>query len=369
MILKSVVAIAALKAALKRLGISTEITSDISDSAIRQLGISAKAEVLPILMAIQAGHFLTEIDIEGNAYIQDGVGAADGLIYHLLKGITDDTAAIDDAIFAFNKVIADNPSVSHTEVFDFYKSLANSANATDTHFANVGKTLTEPPVAVDVYTYALSRALTDSAVATESDFKAVAKFFTENPGLTDINILSFFKNLSETPNVTDTINTFALTKALTDAVNATDDLDAEASILDDQVAQFTKNTTNITTVSDIIAIVSAFSRSFSDNPGLTDTNTLDIGKILSENPAFSDTNYINFGKLLEETPGISEVFSLQVSLSPFSDTPGITDSVDIVPNKIFTEAPSLTDAGSLRSQGYCDFTFFAEDYVGASRTF
>ena len=29
----------------------------------------------------------------------------------------------------------------------------------------------------------------------------------------------------------------------------------------------------------------------------------------------------------------------------------------------------ITDAGSLRSQGYCDFTYFQEDYVGASRTF
>ena len=133
--------------------------------------------------------------------------------------------------------------------------------------------------------------------------------------------------------------------------------------------QFIKNTTNIATVADSFARVVAFLRSFSENPGLTDTDTLEIGKVLSENPAFSDTNYFNFGKLLEETPGISEVFSLQVTLNPFSDTPGITDSADIVPNKVFTEAPSLTDAGSLRSQGYCDFTFFAEDYVGASRTF
>ena len=337
--------------------------------ALKKLRITATAEQLPILMAIEVGHFLTEIDIEGTVYIQDGVGAVDGALFAFFKTLTDDTAAIDDAIFAFNKVLAENPSVSEAQVFDFYKSLANSAVATDAYVPNFGKTATETPVAVDIYTYALSKALTDSAVATESDFKAVAKFFTENPGLTDTNILSFFKNLSETPNVTDTINTFALTKALTDAVNATDDLDAAASILDDQEMQFIKNTTNIATVADSFARVVSFIRTFSDNPGLTDTDTLEIGKILSENPAFSDTNYVNFGKLLEETPGISEVFSLQVALSTFSDAPGITDSADIVPNKVFTEAPSLTDAGSLRSQGYCDFTFFAEDYVGASRTF
>ena len=336
--------------------------------ALKKLRITATAEQLPILMAIEVGHFLTEIDIEGAVYVQDGVGAADGALFHFFKTLTDDTAAIDDAIFAFNKVLAENPSVSEAQVFDFYKSLANSAVATDAYVPNFGKTATETPVAVDIYTYALSKALTDSAVATESDFKAVAKFFTENPGLTDTNILSFFKNLSETPNVTDTV-VRDFPKFLSDTVTATDDLDAAASILDDQEMQFIKNTTNIATVADSFARVVAFLRSFSENPGLTDTDTLEIGKVLSENPAFSDTNYFNFGKLLEETPGISEVFSLQVTLSPFSDTPGITDSADIVPNKVFTEAPSLTDAGSLRSQGYCDFTFFAEDYVGASRTF
>ena len=349
--LASVVAVAALEAALK------------------QLRITVTAKQLPILMAIQAGHFLSEIDVEGNAYVTDGTAAVDTFIYQFFKTLTDDTAAIDDAVFAFNKVLAENPSVSETQVFDFYKSLADSANATDTHFSAVGKALTEPPVAVDVYTYALSRALTDGAVATESDFKAVAKFFTENPTLADTNVLSFFKNLSETPNVTDTIDTLALTKALTDAVNATDDLDAAASILDDQEMQFTKLTTNATTVADSFARVVAFLRSFSENPGVTDISTIEVGKVLSENPAFSDTNYFNFGKLLGETPGISEVFSLQVTLSPFSDTPGITDSADIVPNKVFLEAPSFTDAGSLRSQGYCDFTFFAEDFVGASRNF
>ena len=38
-------------------------------------------------------------------------------------------------------------------------------------------------------------------------------------------------------------------------------------------------------------------------------------------------------------------------------------------NRNFTNTASSTDAGSLRNQGYADFTFFAEDYVGASRTF
>ena len=349
--LTSVVAVAALEAALK------------------QLRITVTAKQLPILMAIQAGHFLTEIDIEGTVYANDGVGAADGALLAFFKTLTENPVLADNAVTAFYKVLAENPSVSETQVFDFYKNLANAANATDTHFSDIGKPVTDDPNATDAHAYALTRSLAHAAAIVDTDFKAVAKFFTENPAMADTNILSFFKNLSENPNFTDTINTLALTKALTDAVNATDDLDAAASILDDQEMQFVKNTTNTAAITDAFARVVAFTRSFSETPAITDVNILGIGKTASENPAFSDTNYVNFGKLLSEQPNFTDVLALQVTLSPFTEAPGVTDSADVVPNKVFTELPSLTDAGSLRSQGYCDFTFFAEDFVGASRNF
>jgi hypothetical protein len=195
-----------------------------------------------------------------------------------------------------------------------------------------------------------------------------ATAFNESPSLTDTDIITFFKN---TPNAVAFVDAVVrdFPKFLTDTVTATDDLDAEASILDDQEMQFVKNTTNIAAITDAFARVVAFTRSFSETPSLTDVNILGIGKTASENPAFSDTNYVNFGKLLSEQPNFTDVLALQVTLSPFSETPSITDSADVVPNKVFTELPSLTDAGSLRSQGYCDFTFFAEDFVGASRNF
>ena len=138
--LKSVVAIAALKAAYKRLGITASVAPDLSDSAIKTLGISYKAKLLPILMAIELGYFITEIDIDGNAFVQDGTGVEDGFIYVFLKSLSDDPTMVDDAVFAFNKVINDSPSVTHTEVFDFYKNIANeAANLTDSQTLTVRK--------------------------------------------------------------------------------------------------------------------------------------------------------------------------------------------------------------------------------------
>ena len=92
--LKSVVAVAAITAAAK------------------QLGIKVTAKQLPILIAIQAGHFLTEIDIDGDVYVQDGIGAADGALFAFFKTLTDNSTTADNAVTAFYKVLNENPSVS-----------------------------------------------------------------------------------------------------------------------------------------------------------------------------------------------------------------------------------------------------------------
>jgi len=367
--LKSVVAIAALKAAYKRLGITASVAPDLSDSAIKTLGITYKAKLLPILMAVELGYFITEIDVDGNAFVHDGTGAEDGLIYTFLKGLSDDPALVDDAVFAFNKVINEAPGVTHTEVFDFYKNIANeAANAADAHTLDLGKTLTDGSGAVDVYTYAATKALTDNpGVADSMDYEQ-GKAFAESPALTDAVVNSFFKNPSEAPNFTDS-TVFDRNKVLSDTVYATDDVDANASINDDQEMQFAKNTSELPSVSDVIAIVAAFTRSFTESPAITDSDTIETGKNVSENPSISETHHYNFDKLLGDTPAVDDAFALQVTLNPFSEAPGVTDTPSVVPNKIVLETPSLTDAGSLRSQGYCDFTFFEEDYVGASRTF
>ena len=312
--LKSVVAIAALKAAYKRLGITASVATDLSDSAIKTLGISYKAKLLPILMAIELGYFITEIDIEGNAFVQDGTGVEDGLIYAFLKGLSDDPSMVDQAVFAFNKVINEAPSVTHTEVFDFYKNIANeAANLSDSQTLAVGKAIPDASTAVDVYRYAATKALSEAPAMTDSFDYAADKEFAESPNLTDAIVNTFYKNPSETPNVTDA-TLFEKGKGFSDTVYATDDVDANASINDDQEMQFFKNTTNIASFTDSFARTVAFSRNFAENPSFTDT--------------------------------IASIY-------------GTT----------FLETPSLTDAGSLRSQGYCDFTFFAEDFVGASRTF
>jgi hypothetical protein len=83
-------------------------------------------------------------------------------------------------------------------------------------------------------------------------------------------------------------------------------------------------------------------RSFSD--GFTATDDID-GVVTPE-----DDQKVQFFKNTTNTVGITDAAALQLSIS-------------------LSEAPAATDSGLIVSQGYCDITYFAEDYVGESRTF
>ena len=55
----------------------------------------------------------------------------------------------------------------------------------------------------------------------------------------------------------------------------------------------------------------------------------------------------------------------------FTDTAGVSEALALTlgRNPSLSDTTSIADAGSLISQGYCDFSYFADDYVGTSRTF
>ena len=161
--------------------------------------------------------------------------------------------------------------------------------------------------------FAFFKNLTDNPAVAELAAITFAKVLADESSVTDAQVLDFYKSLADGAAFSDAFS-LAHSVVHSDTVFATDDVDGAASILDDQEMQFFKNTTNLASTSDSLYRLVAFSRSFTETPNATDLAALTYGTT-------------------------------------------------------FLETPSFTDAGSLRSQGYCDFTFFAEDFVGASRTF
>ena len=254
-------------------------------------------QIAKMKMKAEQGMFAIFSEFGNAVNAADGVGGADGALLHFFKTLTDSTALAEDAVLAFNKELSETIGVAEANIMSYGKPLGDAAAVAE----SISK--------------AFPKSFADSfSVAEDAAILGLSKPFSETPGVTDVLRPSANKGLSETPSFVDAITARALTKALANSVDATDDVDGEASILDDQEMQFVKNTTNVATVSEVIAIATTFNRAFGDSFGVTDGDVL------------------NFRKRPSNTA-------------------------------------SMTDAGSLRSQGYCDFTYFQEDYVGASRTF
>ena len=255
------------------------------------------AQLAKLKLTVEQGNFLLFSELASTVAAADGVGSVDGALLHFFKTLTDSAALAEEAVLAFNKRLSETIGVAEANIISYEKPLADTAAVTE------------------VVSKAFPKAFADSfSVAEDAASLGLGKIFSETPSMTDVLIPSVGKGLSETPAFTDAITARALTKALANSINVTDDVDGEASILDDQEMQFVKNTINVATVTEAILIATTFNRAFADSFGVTDGDVL------------------NFGKRPSDTT-------------------------------------SMTDAGSLRSQGYCDFTYFQEAYVGASRTF
>ncbi len=119
---------------------------------------------------------------------------------------------------------------------------------------------------------------------------------------------------------------------MTDILSVTDDVDGEASVLDDQEMQFVKQRTDSAIMSDVIEFIISAVRNFQETPSVADALAKATARSQSDNALAGDAAIVAPGKGLQNTA-------------------------------------STSDAGSLRSQGYCDLSYFADDYVGATRTF
>ena len=133
-------------------------------------------------------------------------------------------------------------------------------------------------------------------------------------------------------------------------------------------------------ISDSVSFTEAFVailtyvRSFSDSVSLSDQTTVSFSKSLADSAALTDALQYTFSKFLSDGVAINDSFAatdglLYTFAKYTSNVVFAQDAAVLYPSKVISDMISVQDAGSLRSQGYCDFSYFAEDYVGASRTF
>lgn len=112
----------------------------------------------------------------------------------------------------------------------------------------------------------------------------------------------------------------------------------------------------------------------SDSFGHTDVTTRSVSKALAHSAVTSDFSskvigrVINDGFAMNDSADLADGITYQ-SVKYITNLAFVTDSSTRAWNANKTDSVNLGSSGSLTSQSYCDLSYFAEDYVGESRTF
>ena len=178
-------------------------------------------------------------------------------------------------------------------------------------------------------------------------FFLIFKFFTDTVGLSDLAAKSVSKSLSDSQAMTDSLSN-AVGKSVADTSASSDATTLEVN------------------------------KSLSDASSISDDSNFAVGKALSDSGALTENQRMDFHKFVDETFSATDDLDGEATaqddqemtfVKVRSDLAAMTDILNIVQGKLLGVTSALTDSGSARNQGYCDFSYFEADYVGDSRTF
>jgi hypothetical protein len=116
-------------------------------------------------------------------------------------------------------------------------------------------------------------------------------------------------------------------------------------------------------------LVKTLERPLADSVEPTEAHTYTLGKLLAHSVSTQEALAFEVGLGKADTASIADRPLKEFTRSPFSHSTSVDDTFSLQPGKHLTDNIDTGDTGSLRSQGYADFSYFAEDYVGDSRTF
>jgi hypothetical protein len=158
-------------------------------------------------------------------------------------------------------------------------------------------------------------------------------------------------------------NVIAFSKSPTDSV----------SFADSQTRETSLGKSDSVTMLDVLESLLIFVRLFEETISLSDASMRSVDKAASDSIATSETLAFTFEKYLSDAFALNDLSDVNGTTISFSDfTNNVVSSSDLIlllSSKTIQDSVTSSDSGYLFSQGYCDLTYFAEDYVGEYRTF
>lgn len=393
-------------------------------SASERLGMNLETSYSRILLLAEAGNFLWVLRPLSRVAASDGSSVAEQFIKQFFASKTDNAELAESVAIDFYKAVSDNGQLSDDSVFNMLKGFSEAISLSERIDKNLSRGIADGVIGLEDSAFILTKKVkNDSANLADISVVNLLKSVQEEVATSELISKGFEKSFSDQSSIADAATKIVI-KTIESNVITTDDVDGAASLEDDQEVHFFKNITDVVSFTESVLIVLSAIREFSDSASISDLVSQNVGKATSSFGSASEAHFKNSGKGLSDitefeeetsfdvsknladTPLVGDVhaFGLSRSLSDswtVSDTPslgpgkvlangtGMTDedtlsfgkglssqtfiAESIVFSRVFIRTPSdstlISDAGSLRSQGYCDFTYFAEDFVGTSRTF
>ena len=297
--------------------------------------------------------------------LSDGIVLTDA---NLSRAIT---KGLSDAI-EFSEVV--------TRTLVFIRSFAESVEIQSRPFKTLARPAADALVVSDIYRMTPVKGVLDGVSATDQSTRFVAKALQESQ-LVDTSKVSVSANkgLRESLSLADVVTRFG-SKAIGDLLSTEDaatrvfaksisdgfGLNDSAEALDGLLTQVSKSVANVVFASDVLTRSSG--KQVSDAASVEDAKAISLARPLSD--AFAQLDHV----VVQSSKGVTDIQSvldaLRVSFTrPVADSFGLTEATSRSTGKTATDTQSLSDAGSLVVQGYCDPTYFAEDYVGEARNF
>lgn len=303
----------------------------------------------------------------------DGFSAADDAAKLHPNKVVFETTYFSDGIdtFDFGKALEDTPRPTDAHEYALGKPLSDAYAAGDAPSLGQGKVLEDSVSSIGDYVFIFAKKApgdTFGAVDQINTFSVSKSLADASSAADEVNTFYIVKFLADQPAASDSINSFGTTKQLEDSLFVTDDVDGEATILDDQEVQFVKQRTDTAFIGDSIYIQRVYLRDFFHAAATADDALFSVGKTLSDASGALDNKYVVTGKHTYDIPAATDTLAFALTRAR-ADSALLGDVNEVAFNKTLLELASTADAGSLRSQGYSDFTYFREDFVGASRTF
>lgn len=342
----------ALNAAAERLGVHASAVAD---------GVSAAVSVAAIQLAYRLGDFLKIVRITDKAQSLDAIALT------FFKTQTEDLALADRVSRQFVKNLREDAGLTDRQVLTFFKGIHEQTQASDRLAFIVAKSPVDRGRALDRLVFGLTKGSSDAAAAIDARMLTLFKPAADGFGVTDSTFRRIEKGLRETGVFAD-FSSRVVAKQLLDQISVTDDLDGAASIQDDQEIQFFKSTSEVAHVIDSIRIACIYSRFFNEVAQIADLAAKQFSKQLIDAGSASDSRMLTLGKGIAES-GLAGDLVTKTSTKASAETAQVVDTRVFSTLSSKTDMARITDTGSLRSQGYCDFTYFAEDFVGSSRSF